>query len=297
MKLSEDLVFIANKHKRFFTSLLLVVVPALYLLSGFYSVGQEERAIVTRMGKVTEDKVMPGMHYRIPWPFESVQKVSSTSLRSLSIDFSQGAEKYVQPEITTGDGNLVSVALEVQFNITEPSFYYNAAADSQLLLRQVAVAETLFYVGANGFEDILTTGRNRFQNVIKNAIQEYTQHYQLGIRITSVQIRRLEPPPSIKKGFDNVAAARSEKQKQIQDARGERSTLLARARSDANRTKLDAQAYANETLERAKGDHERFVTMLEAYLESPDLTVQRQYMEQVEKVLSKAQVNIVKPSK
>jgi len=297
MKLSEDLAFIANKHKRFFTSLLLVVVPALYLLSGFYSVGQEERAIVTRMGKVTEDKVMPGMHYRIPWPFESVQKVSSTSLRSLSIDFSQGAEKYVQPEITTGDGNLVSVALEVQFNITEPSFYYNAAADSQLLLRQVAVAETLFYVGANGFEDILTTGRNRFQNVIKNAIQEYTQHYQLGIRITSVQIRRLEPPPSIKKGFDNVAAARSEKQKQIQDARGERSTLLARARSDANRTKLDAQAYANETLERAKGDHERFVTMLEAYLESPDLTVQRQYMEQVEKVLSKAQVNIVKPSK
>lgn len=297
MTLSDDLAFIAHKHQTSFKSLLLLVLPVLYVLSGLYSVGQEERAIVTRMGKVIEDNVMPGMHYHLPWPFESAQKLSSTSLRSIAIDFNDGAQRYIQPELTTGDGNLVNVALEVQYNISAPSVYYNSAANSESLLRQIAVSETLFYVGANGFEDLLTTGRTRFQNAIKSAIQEYSLAYQLGVRITSVQIRRLEPPPSIKKGFDNVAVARSEKQKLIQEAQGERSTLLAKARSEANKTKLDAQAYGKEQIEKAKGDHERFVTMLAAYKESPDLTKQRQYIEQIELVLARAQVDIVKSTK
>ncbi|GLR69484.1 FtsH protease activity modulator HflK [Agaribacter marinus] len=295
MSLKNDITHIASAHKKFFVSLLIVFVPILYLLSGFYSVGQEQRAIVTQLGKVIEDNVMPGMHYHLPWPFEKVQKLTSTSLRSISIDFSEGAQKFIQPELTTGDGNLVTVALEVQYNVSEPSVFYNAALDAEAVLQQIARAETLYYVGGNGFESVLTTGRTRFQNYIKNAIQSYTHQYQLGLRITSVQIKRLEPPLSIKKGFDKVAAARSEKQKLIQDARGERSTQLAKARSEANKTKLNAQAYAKEATEKALGDHERFIALLEAYNESPDITIQRQYIEQVEQVMSRAKISIVKP--
>ncbi len=299
MKFSDDLTFIGVKHRGFFASLVLVIIPVVYILSGFYSVGQEQRAIVTRMGLVIEDNVMPGMHYRLPWPFETVQKLSSTNLRSIAIDFSQEVPKYIQPELTTGDGNLVNLALEVQFNISEPSVYYNASSSSQALLKQVAISETLYYVGAHGFEHLLTTGRTQFQNVIKSAIQKHAANYQLGVRVTSIQIRRLEPPPSIKKGFDNVAVARSEKQKFIQQARGERSTALVRARSKANSTKLDAQAYAKEQVEQAIGDHERFVAMLEAYKEAPDITLHRQYLEKIEKILTKTQVNVIRaqPSK
>lgn len=294
MKFTEDLTFIARKYQRFFLSLVLVVIPVVYLLSGLYSVGQEQRAIVTRMGKVIEDNVMPGMHYRLPWPFESVQKLSSTTLRSVAIDFSEDVAKYIQPEVTTGDGNLVNLALEVQFNISEPSVYYNAAISSETLLKRLAISEVIYYVGANGLENLLTTGRTRFQNAIKNAIQQHSLGYQLGVRITSVQIRRLEPPTSIKKGFDNVAVARAEKQKFIQEARGERSTALVRARSQANSTTLDAKAYAKEQIEQANGDHQRFVALLDAYLEAPDMTLHRQYLESVEALLAQTEISIIR---
>jgi membrane protease subunit HflK len=294
MKLIDDLAYIAKRHKRFFTSLIVLFIPTVYILSGFYSVGQEQRAIVTRMGLVIEDNVMPGMHYHLPWPFESVQKLSSTNLRSISIDFSDGLAKYVQPELTTGDGNLVNLALAVQFNISEPSAYYNASVTSEAVLKQLAISETLYFVGANGFESLLTTGRTQFQKAIKSSVQKHATNYNLGVRITSIQIRRLEPPPSIKKGFDNVAVARSEKQKFIQQARGERSSALTKARSTATSTKLDAQAYAKEQIERANGDHRRFISMLEAYKEAPGLTMHRQYLEQLETIIAKTQVHVIR---
>ncbi|MFC3120337.1 FtsH protease activity modulator HflK [Agaribacter flavus] len=294
MSLLDDFRFISRKYKKFFVTLLVIVVPSLYLLSGFYSVGQEQRAIVTQMGKIVEDKVMPGMHYRLPWPFESVQKISSTSLRSIAIDFSEETEKYIQPELTTGDGDLVNVALEVQYSVSEPGAYYNASLQPEVLLKKIAISETIYYVGSNDVESLLTTGRTRFQNYIKNAIQTHTYRFQLGVRITSIQIKRLEPPPSIKKGFDNVATARSEKQKFIQEAKGERSTRLAQARSEANKTKLEAQAYAKSLTEKALGDHERFLALLEAYKASPSLTAQRQYVNTLEEVLNEVQLSVIK---
>lgn len=294
MKLTEDLSFIAQKHKNFYWALVLIVIPVLYFLSGFYSVGQEQRAVVTRLGKIIEDNVMPGMHYHLPWPFESVQKISSTSLRSISVNFGEDTEKFMQPELTTGDGNMVDVELEVQFNISEPGFFYNATLDSENMLRQTAISETLYYVGANNFESLLTTGRTRFQNDIKKAIQASADNYSLGVRVTSVQIKRLEPPKSIKKAFDGVSTARSEKQKLIQESRGERSALLTKARSEASDMKLDAKAYATEVLERAKGDHQRFSVLLEAYETSPQITKTNQYLDELEKILSKSKITVVK---
>jgi membrane protease subunit HflK len=294
-KLSDDLSFISHRYQRVFWALLFIVLPVVYGISGFYSVGQEERAVVTRFGKVVQDNVMPGMHYRLPWPFESVQKLSSTSLRSISIDMGDEARKFLQPEVTTGDGNLVDVTLELQFNIVEPSVFYSASLDTEALLSNIATSETLYYVGGNEFEQLLTTGRIRFQNTLKTHIQRDTDKYHLGVRITSVQIRKLEPPRSIKKAFDGVAQARSERQKLIQESRGERSAKLTAARSEANRTVLSARASANEILLRAQSDNERFSVLLAAFNEAPNLTQQRIYLDNIEAILSRAQLSVIHP--
>lgn len=294
MTLFDDLNHIGRTYKRYFWSLLLVVTPSLYVLSGFYSVLPEERAIVTRLGKVIEDNVMPGMHYHLPWPYESVKKVPSTTLRSIAIDFSQSDSKFLQPELTTGSTDLADLALDLQYNVSEPARFYNAAVDTEFVLKQVAISETLYYVGSQGFENLITTGRNRFQNQLKHLVQERVNDLVLGVRITSIQIKRLDPPQSIKKTFEKMSVALSEKQTLVQKSQSERNTKLSKARSEANEDRIEAEAYSNEVILGAKGDQERFALMLEAYQQAPDITAHRQYLDKMERLLGKARLTLIR---
>ena len=293
MTLFDDLRHIAKTYQRYFWLLLLIIAPSLYALSGFYSVLPEERAIVTRMGKIIEDDVMPGMHYHLPWPYETVQKIPSTTLRSIAIDFSASVTDERQPELTTGSIDLADLALDVQYSVAIPARFYKASVDTADLLKQVAIAEALFYVGSQGFENLITTGRNRFQNQLKKFIQETIDQLELGVRITSIQTRRLDPPQTIKKTFETMSVALSEKQTLVQRSQSARNTKLSKARSEANEDRVEAQAYANEVLQRAKGDQERFALMLDAYKQAPDITAHRQYLEKVESLLGNAQVTLI----
>ncbi len=293
MKLRDDMRLILRQSSRWALVLILVVIPVIYLLSGFYSVGAEERGVVMRFGKVIRTHVLPGMHYHLPWPIERVHTLQATALRSTEIDFSARAPKALQPELTTGDEDLVDVSILVQYNINDPAQFLTNSENAEQLLQEIAQAETLLYISANAIDQLLTTGRTRLQNQLKASIQSVITDWGLGIRITSIQISRLEPPASIKNAFDNVARARSEKQKLIQEALGERNTQLAQARSQANRIRSEAEAFATELLERARGDRDHFLATWEAYQQAPLLTRQRLYLEKLEAILNKTQVTLV----
>lgn len=296
MSLREDLQQVSQHSQRLWL-LLLGVIPLIYLLSGFYSVGAEQRGILSRFGKIVDDKIAPGMHYRLPWPIESVEKLQVTAVRSMELDFAIAPhDKHLQLELTTGDENLINVALILQYNIQEAGIFQHQAAAPEQLLRQLAHAESIQYVASQKIGDLLTTGRNQFQSSLQQAIQQQTRSLNLGINITSVQIRRLEPPQSIKQVFDDVAVARAEKQEKIQVEQGERSSTLAKARSDANRQQQQTQAYVSELLARANGDRDRLMSTWEEYRQAPDLIGQRMYLEMLEQVMPKAKMTLAEPS-
>jgi len=58
-----------------------------YVLSGFYTVGPGERAIVQRWGRVMKKDILPGLHYKLPFPLEKQSKVNIKSIRRTEIGF------------------------------------------------------------------------------------------------------------------------------------------------------------------------------------------------------------------
>ncbi len=295
MTLHDDIAHILKQVRPLLVTGLAVLLPALYVLSGFYSVGTEERGVILRFGQVVDDQVLPGMHYHWPWPVETVRTLPATTLRTLELDFSSSAPERLQPELTTGDEDLVDIALLVQYNISSPGHYLGNARAPEAVLEQLARAHTIAYIGAHAIDPLLTVGRTRFQNQLKTDLQHSVETLGLGLRITSVQLRRLEPPPSIKAAFDDVARARSEKQKLIQESAGERNTRLAQARSEVSRIRSDAEAQATEILELARGHQERFQTNWTAYQQAPDMSRQRLYLEHLERLLAEVSVTVITP--
>ncbi|EXJ14222.1 FtsH protease activity modulator HflK [Imhoffiella purpurea] len=297
MKLSEDIARVLNASRVFLWVLLLLVLPGIYLASGFYSVGPEQRGVLYRFGRMLDDRVLPGMHYRLPWPIERVERLATTAVRSIELDLSEGAGERLQGELTSGDLGLAAVALVLQYTIEGPGDFQTRVLEPESLLRQLTRAEAIQYVAGQRIDTLLTTGRNRLQSSPRQTLQAQVRVLRLGINVTSVQIKRLEPAEPVKRAFDEVAAARAEKQKLIQMERGERSSRLARARGDANQTLQRAQAYASERLEQARGDYAHFTTTWREYRRSPDIMGRRLYLETLETVLGRARVTVASPSR
>lgn len=58
----------------------------LYLCSGIYAVSSNEIGILQRFGRVIDDKVLPGIHFALPWPLDRVTKVPIRSVNRIMID-------------------------------------------------------------------------------------------------------------------------------------------------------------------------------------------------------------------
>ena len=60
--------------------LVFFVAPLAWLLSGVFFVPTDQQAVVTRMGALVEPRVMPGVHYALPWPVDRVRKLKVNAI-------------------------------------------------------------------------------------------------------------------------------------------------------------------------------------------------------------------------
>src|SRR5690349_16081084 len=64
---------------------LMIMLVLVFLGSGFFIVGPQERAIILRFGKPVAqgEKALlgPGLHYSLPYPIDEVHKVSITGIQ------------------------------------------------------------------------------------------------------------------------------------------------------------------------------------------------------------------------
>ncbi|KZZ64049.1 protease modulator HflK, partial [Oleiphilus sp. HI0128] len=265
MHMLSDLRNILASNKHVLWVIFLGLLPLIYLLSGFYSVGPEQRGILLRFGKIVDDQVLPGMHYHLPWPMETVEKIQATSVRSMELNMVEETSAPIQRELTTGDQNLLEVSLILQYTIEEPGIFRTQALDPEALLFEVSSAEVIQYIASKPINDLLTTGRIQFQSYLKNSIQQQARDLNLGIRLTAIQIKKLKPPGSIKKNFDQATIARTEKRKRVQEQKSIRNSRMAQARGEANALHQSAKATIEEEIQKAEGASASFISNLNEY--------------------------------
>lgn len=64
---------------------LALALAAIWVLSGIYLVAPDQQAVETLFGKVVAPRVMPGLHYALPWPLERVTKLKVRQLQRLVV--------------------------------------------------------------------------------------------------------------------------------------------------------------------------------------------------------------------
>ncbi|PLX70975.1 MAG: FtsH protease activity modulator HflK [Denitrovibrio sp.] len=272
-----------------------IVVLVAWLASGFFIVKPSEQAVVKRFGKVVK-VVGAGPNYHLPFPIESVDKAEVTKVHRLEIGFrSTGAGVKQRPQeslMLTGDENIVSIELSVQFKIVELANYLYNVSDVEGTIKDVAESAIREVAGREKIDDILTIGKNRIQLETQKEIQNILNKYGAGVRITAVQLQDVEPPQEVVNAFKDVASAREDKNRFINEAEAYQNQVIPRARAEAETMLQQAEGYQQEKVARAQGEASRFSAVLKSYKAAPEITKKRLYLETMESILSKGDKKI-----
>ncbi len=256
-----------------------LILLALYLLSGFYTVQPGQAAVVRRYGRVVAGNVGPGLHYRLSWPIDRVDVMAVSNIRRVETPASL---------MLTGDENLINVRLSVHYTITDPAKFLLNVVEPEALIAQAADAAVRQVVANETVDALLTVDKAAIQQRTAALTQTALEGYDAGLQVLGVQLLESSPPPEVADAFRDVASAREDKNTFINEAVAYQNEVLPTARGEAVTIIETANAYYAEKIGLSTGEAALFASRQGAYAQSPEITRLRLYLEAVEKVLPAA---------
>jgi len=272
----------------------LVIVAALIWLSfsSFYTVGPDEQGVVLRFGRLNRI-TSSGLNFKFPFPFERVFTPKVTEVKRVEIGFrtidpgppARYIDKPDESIMLTGDENMVDLDLIVQYRISDPFKYLFKISNPQATVRLTAEAAIRQVVGSKAIDEALTTGKGKIQVETMVEIQRVLDKYESGIRVVAVQLQDVQAPKEVIQAFKDVASAKEDKNRLINEAQGYRNQIIPEARGKAAQVVRQAEAYRGTKIRRARGDANRFLATLKEYKKAPDITRRRLYLEMMKEVM------------
>ena len=280
---------------------ILGIALVLWLLTGIYVVGPDEVGVVQTFGKYSRAG-QSGLNYHFPYPIETVKTPKVTEVKRIEIGFrSVGKNQYKTVELEslmlTGDENIVDAEMIVQYKIKDPEAYSFNFIKPELTVREASEASLRTVVGRHNIDEALTSGKFMIQEETKELVQSILDKYNTGILVVAVQLQDVSPPQQVIAAFKDVASAKEDKNKMVNQAEGYRNDLIPKARGEAQSMIREAEGYKKARIARAEGDVAKFSAVLKEYRKAKGVTETRMYLETMEEILPKIEKIIIPDAK
>ena len=244
--------------------------------SGFYTIKEAERGVVTRLGALLKDNIQqPGLKWK-PTFIDNVTLVNVEQIRELK---TQGA-------MLTQDENMVKVEMTVQYRVKDPAKFLFSVINADDSLGQATDSALRYVIGHMSMDDILTTGRAVVRENTWKSLNAIIEPYDMGLEVIDVNFQSARPPEEVKDAFDDAIKAQEDEQRYIREAEAYARGQEPIARGNAQRIIEEATAYKDQVVLEAKGEVERFQRLLPEYKTSPELLRERLYIQSMEKVMT-----------
>ena len=268
------------------------VLLVLWLFTGVYVVQPAEQGVVLRFGAYV-DKLGSGLHIRLPYPIETVERPNVEQENQINVGFrvdtegTRNVESDVPPEsmMLTGDENVVDIDFAVFWKVGDVEHYLFEVARVEDTVRAVAESAMREAVGQAKIDNIQTEGRAEVQENVRKLMQATLDSYKAGVTITRVALQKVDPPSQVIDAFRDVQAARADQEKKRNDAQKFANTIVPQARGEASKIEQDAEAFKAQAVTEAQGEAQRFISVLDQYRNARDVTRERMYIETMQRVL------------
>jgi membrane protease subunit HflK len=290
---------------------LMIGLVLVFLGSGFFTVGQQEKAVILRFGRpVGEgDKMLlgPGAHWALPYPIDEVVKIPVSQMQSVrstvgwyaTTAAAEAAGNEPAPAATlnptrdgyllTGDANIIHVRGDLSYRIKEPGLQYVFNFSNASNLVQNAFNSAMVFAASRyDVDGVLTRDFAGFRELIQRRLTQLIDQQQLGIVVDQIDLAAI-PPRQLKEQFNAVGEAQAKRGQTVNQARTYESQTINSARTEATRRKAAAEAESRLLVATVAAEAERFNHLLPQYLSNPELFMRQYQTESIQRVWTNAQ--------
>jgi Cu+-exporting ATPase len=230
-------------HRRAAVRGLAVAAVLGYFALGITTVGTDEVGVAKRCGRFV-GALEPGLHFRLPPPWESVTKFTPDRVRVAEIGFRSKADAQrdggraiewtsqhreglidrVEEEslVFTGDENLLELNAAIHYSVrrAEPELtrFLFAVRDPDEVVKVLAEGVLRELAAKRAFWKILTTERAEMEQEAAELLQDRANNYQLGVEIRAVALQDVHPPLQVVNAFHDVSSAYKDKERMRKEA-------------------------------------------------------------------------------
>ena len=266
---------------------LLAMVIAGGAMSCFYTVDDKQQAVVTTFGKVT-DITDAGVHFKMPFGIQSVQKVDVNVYQKIELGYSSanGNKNTSESTMITGDYNIVNVDFFVEYRISDPVQYLYSSNDPELILKNLIQSQIRNVVGSSTVDAVLTDGKENIQMQVKDLVTQILSEYDIGLTLVDVRIQDAEAPTQeVIEAFKAVETAKQRAEAVINDAKAYQNAQLPQAEAQADQAIQNAEYLKQKRINEAIQQVAMFTAMYEEYARNPEITKSRMYYEAIQEIL------------
>ncbi len=222
--------------------LLLALLVVVTLAKTIKIIPQARSGIVERFGKY-RNTLSAGLNVITPW----VDKVRYI------IDMREQVVSFPPQPVITEDNLVVSIDTVIYFQVTNPVSATYEIANYIQAVEQLTTTTLRNIIGGMDLEQTLTS-REEINRALRGVLDEATGKW--GIRVNRVELKGIDPPPSIKDSMEKQMRADRDKRAAILTAEGMRQSAILTAEGEKQSAILTAEGDRESAILRAQADRE-----------------------------------------
>ncbi len=234
---------------KFISSLIALAIAGVVLYSTIFVVDQRSHAIVFALGEVKAVISEPGLHFKLPPPFQNVMFLDK---RILTIE-SPEADRFI-----TAEKKNILVDTYVKWHITEPKLYFVSFGGEESRARdrlsQIVKAALNEEITKRSVRDVISGERDKVMQAIRKKVTDEAK--QIGVEIVDVRLQRVDYVEQINNSvYERMKAERSRVANELRST-GFADSEKIRADADRQRIVILAEAYKEAQTVSGAGDAE-----------------------------------------
>lgn len=244
------------------TLIALAILVAIFF-STIFVVDQRSHAIVFALGEVKSVISEPGLHFKLPPPFQNVLFLDK---RILTIESAE-ADRFI-----TAEKKNILVDTYVKWHITDPKLYFVSFSGDESRARdrmsQIVKAALNDEITKRSVRDVISGERDKVMQAIQKKVSDEAK--QIGVGIVDVRLKRVDYVEQINNSvYDRMKSERARVANELRST-GFADSEKIRADADKQRVVILAEAYREAEKNRGSGDAQASQIYAQAFGQNPE---------------------------
>ncbi|CAL61447.1 Protein HflC [Herminiimonas arsenicoxydans] len=248
---------------RLISYVIALAIAAGIFFSTMFVVDQRQYAIVFALGEVKTVINEPGLHFKLPPPFQNVVFLDK---RILTLD-TPDADRFI-----TAEKKNILVDAFVKWRIVDPRLYFVSFSgderSAQNRMAQIVKAALNDEITKRTVREVISGERSKVMDGIQKKVTEEAK--QIGVEIVDVRLKRVDYVEQINASvFDRMKSERARVANELRSTGAAESEKI-RADADRQRTVILAEAYRDAEQIRGEGDAKASQVYAQAFGQNPE---------------------------